>query len=286
MKIGVVFPQVEIGPDIGPVREYAQAAEELGYSHLLAYDHVLGANLQNRPDFKGPYNSQTQFREIFVLFGYLAAVTSTLELVTGVVILPQRQTVLAAKQAIEVDLLSEGRFRLGVGIGWNDVEYVGLNENFRNRGKRLEEQIDVMRMLFTEPVIDYEGKYHRIPDAGLNPLPVQRPIPIWIGGTAPAALERAGRLGDGWFPQVQPGERLDKMLEDVAKGAREAGRDPADIPMEGRITLSNTTPDEWKAMTDAWRDAGAEYISVNTMGTAMSPDEHIGMLRRYREVLK
>lgn len=285
MKIGVVFPQIEIGPDTVPVRDYAQAAEELGYSHLLAYDHVLGAGLENRPDFTGPYNSNTQFREVFVLFGYLAGVTNSLELVTGVVILPQRQTALVAKQAIEVDILSGGRFRLGVGIGWNDVEYTGLNEDFRNRGKRMEEQIEVMRKLFTEPVVDYKGKYHEIPEAGLNPLPVQRPIPIWIGGTAPAALERAGRLSDGWFPQVQPGERLDQMLEHVAEGARAAGRDPESIPMEGRITLSNTTPDEWKSMTDAWREAGAEYISVNTMGKGMSPDEHIDMIRRYREVI-
>jgi probable F420-dependent oxidoreductase len=285
LKIGVVFPQIEIGPDVGPVREYAQAAEEIGFTHLLAYDHVLGASLENRPDFSGPYNSNTQFREVFVLFGYLAGVTKNLELVSGVIILPQRQTALVAKQAAEIDILTEGRFRLGVGIGWNDVEYIGLNENFRNRGKRMEEQIEVLRMLFTEPVVDYKGRYHTIPEAGINPLPVQRPIPIWIGGTAPAALERAGRISDGWFPQVQPGERLTEMLGHVATGARAAGRDPESVPMEGRLTLTNTDPDEWRAMTDAWRDAGASHLSVNTMGLSMSPGEHIDMLRRYRQVI-
>lgn len=285
MKIGVVFPQTEIGPETAPVKAYALAAEEAGYDHLLIYDHVLGAGLDNRPDFRGPYNSNTQFREVFVLFGYLAAITEKLELVTGVVILPQRQTALVAKQAAEIDLLSEGRLRLGVGIGWNDVEYTGLNENFRNRARRSEEQIEVLRKLFTEQVVDFKGKYHHIPEAGINPLPVQRPIPIWVGGTADPAIERAGRLADGWFPQVQPGERLDHMMAVVAEGARKAGRDPQSIGMEGRITLSNTDPSEWKAMTDAWREVGATHLSVNTMGTKMDAAGHIDMIRRYREMI-
>ncbi len=285
MRIGVVFPQTEIGPETAPIRAYAQAVEELGYDHLLAYDHVLGAGLANRPGFRGPYNSETQFREVFVLFGYLAAITEKLELVTGVVILPQRQTVLAAKQAAEVDLLSEGRTRLGVGIGWNEVEYIGLNEEFRNRGKRIEEQIVVLRKLFTEPVVSFKGKYHHIPEAGINPLPVQRPIPIWIGGTAPVVMERIGRLADGWFPQVQPGERLKEMLEQIAEGARKAGRDPKSIGMEGRITITHADPSEWQAMTDAWRDVGATHLSVDTMGAKMNVDGHIDMLRRYREVV-
>lgn len=283
--MGVVFPQTEIGPETAPVKAYALAAEEAGYDHLLVYDHVLGAGLANRPDFRGPYNSDTQFREVFVLFGYLAAITEKLELVTGVVILPQRQTVLVAKQAAEIDLLSGGRLRLGVGIGWNDVEYTGLNENFKNRARRSEEQIEVLRKLFTEQVVNFEGKYHHIPEAGIKPLPVQRPIPIWIGGTADPAIERAGRLADGWFPQVQPGERLDHMMGVVAEGARKAGRDPQSIGMEGRITLSNADPSEWKAMTDAWREVGATHLSVNTMGAKMNAAGHIDMIRRYREVI-
>lgn len=283
MKIGVVFPQTEIGPETAPVKEYAQAAEELGYSHLLAFDHVLGASLKNRPGWNRPYNSESQFREPFVLFGYLAAVTSRLELVTGVIILPQRQTALVAKQAAEVDLLTGGRLRLGVGIGWNDIEYTSLNENFRNRGKRMEEQIEVLRRLFTERDIDFNGKHHHIPEAGINPLPMQRPIPIWIGGTAVPALERAGLLADGWFPQVQPGERLEEMKSWVAEGARLAGRDPGSLGMEGRISLAATDESDWQSATDAWRQAGATHISVNTMGKQMTPAQHIDMIRRYRE---
>ena len=175
MRIGMVFPQAEIGPDPGAVRAIAQAAEELGYAHLLAYDHVLGAGLRNRPDFRGPYTSDSLFHEVFVLFGYLAGVTERLELVSGVIILPQRQTALVAKQAAEVDVLSGGRLRLGVGVGWNDVEFTGLNENFRNRGRRCEEQIALMRALWTDEVVDFEGRWHRIPEAGINPLPGAAP---------------------------------------------------------------------------------------------------------------
>ena len=167
---------------------------------------MLGASVRKRPDFRGPYTSDSLFHEVFVLFGFLAGITERLELVSGVIILPQRQTVLVAKQAAEVDVLSGGRLRLGVGVGWNEVEYTGLNENFRNRGRRCEEKIAVMRALWTEEVIDYEGRWHRIPDAGINPLPVQRPIPIWIGGYVAATMDRIGRIGDGWFPQSQVGE--------------------------------------------------------------------------------
>src|SRR5579885_1964305 len=213
MRIGVVFPQTEIGSDPGVVREYAQAAEGMGYSHLLAYDHVLGADTATRPGWRGPYTSETQFHEPFVLFGYLAGLTRTLELVTGIIILPQRQTALVATQAAEVDVLSGGRLRLGVGIGWNQVEYEGLNERFSNRGARLEEQIEVLRALWSETSITYTGRWHTIDHAGINPLPVQRPIPIWIGATADAALRRAARLADGWFPQRPPDDQARAMME-------------------------------------------------------------------------
>ncbi|MFW6074426.1 MAG: LLM class F420-dependent oxidoreductase, partial [Chloroflexota bacterium] len=201
MRIGVVFPQTEIGPDAGAVKAYAQAAEDLGYDHLLAYDHVLGASTKNRPDFRGPYTSESLFHEVFVLFGFLAGLTERIEFATGILILPQRQTVLVAKQAAEVDRLSDGRLRLGIGVGWNEVEYIGLNENFRNRGKRSEEQIEVMRQLWTNEVVDFEGRWHRIPEAGIKPLPVQQPIPVWIGGYAPVTMRRIGRMADGWIPR-------------------------------------------------------------------------------------
>src|SRR5918998_5238063 len=180
VQVGVTFPQSEIGANPKAIRDYAQAAEDLGYEHLLAYDHVLGADPSNREGWRG-YTHKTMFHEPLTLFSYLAAITKRLELVSGVIVLPQRQAPLVAKQAAEVDVLSGGRLRLGVGIGWNAVEYEGLNENFRNRARRFEEQIELLRLFFTQPIVDFHGQYHNITEAGIKPLPVQRPIPIWIG---------------------------------------------------------------------------------------------------------
>ncbi|HEX8600370.1 MAG TPA: LLM class F420-dependent oxidoreductase [Chloroflexia bacterium] len=288
MLTGVVFPQTEISDDPSMVRDYAQAAEQLGYSHILAYDHVLGASTQNRPDWRGPYTSDTMFHEPFVLFGYLAGITQKVELVTGVIILPQRQTALVAKQAAEVDVLSGGRLRLGVGIGWNEVEYEGLNENFRNRARRFEEQIELLRLLWTEPVVDFHGQYHNITEAGLNPLPVQRPIPIWIGANAEVGVERAGRIADGWFPQVPPDERGRDMVKKLRTAAKEAGRDPNSVGVEARINLRTGGPDDWRQFYEGWRDLGATHISVNTMGIGLtSPDEHVKMIETFkREVME
>src|ERR1700683_4079741 len=181
MQIGVVFPQTEIGGDVGALRGYAQRVEELGFRHVLAYDHVLGADPAVYPGWDGPYDVTTTFHEPFVLFGYLAGITS-LELVTGIIILPQRQTALVAKQAAEVDLLSKGRFRLGVGLGWNAVEYEALGRSFSDRGRRSEEQVALLRRLWTEPSVTHAGASEQVNGAGLAPLPVQRPIPIWFGG--------------------------------------------------------------------------------------------------------
>ena len=199
MRIGVVFPQTELGGDVRAVRHYAQGVEHLGYAHLLAYDHVVGADPSVHKGWAGPYDVRTTFHEPFVLFGYIAAITS-LELVTGIIILPQRQTVLVAKQGAEVDLLTDGKFRLGVGIGWNAVEYEALGKNFSDRGARSEEQVALLRRLWTEESVTHEGPSERVTGAGLAPLPVQRPIPVWFGVASPRAYRRAGRLGDGWFP--------------------------------------------------------------------------------------
>jgi probable F420-dependent oxidoreductase len=267
------------------VREYVETVEGVGYDHLLIYDHVLGASTRNRPEWRGAYSSDNQFHEVFVLFGYLAAITTRLELVTGVLVLPQRQTALVAKQAAEIDLLSGGRLRLGVGVGWNKVEYDALNERFENRGRRIEEQISLLRELWTDPVVDFHSKHHDISEAGLNPLPIQRPIPIWIGGYADVTMDRVGRLGDGWFPGTQPGPQLQQSLEKIAASATAAGRDPQNIGIEGRITLRPDAEDEWVAQTEGWRQAGATHLSVNTMGQGRSPEEHIQTVRRYREVV-
>ena len=237
MRFGVVFPQTEIGADPLAIRDFAQAAEALGYQHILAYDHVIGANPASRPGWRPPYTYRDPFHEPFVLFGYLAGLTKKIELVTGVIILPQRQTVLVAKQAAALDVLSGGRLRLGIGIGWNPVEYEALNANFKDRGRRSEEQVEVMRQLWTQELVTYKGQWHTITDAGLNPLPVQRPIPIWFGGGDDRALRRLARLGDGWFPLLGPDDKCRAAIEKIHSYAREAGRDPGLIGIEGRITV-------------------------------------------------
>ena len=286
MRIGVVFPQTEIGSDPGGVRAYAQAAQELGFGHLLAYDHVLGADVGKRPDWAGPYTAEHQFHEIFVLFGYLAGVAHGLELVTGVLVLPQRQTALVAKQAAEIDLLTGGRFRLGVGLGWNFVEFESLGQDFSNRGKRAEEQIELLRRLWQEPVVTFEGGYHSVPAAGINPLPVQRPIPIWIGGSAEAAIRRAARLADGFFPQRPLEGGWPATMERFRGWVEEAGRDPAAIGIEWRIDISTGTQDDWRAAADEWEALGATHLSVATMRAGLAgPDAHIGRIAQAAEIL-
>ena len=286
MLIGVVFPQTEIGADPAIVRDYVQTAEALGYNHLLVYDHVLGASTTNRPDWRGPYTSDTQFHEPFVLFGYIAGLTTQIEIVTGVIVLPQRQTALVAKQAAEVDILSGGRLRLGVGIGWNEVEYEALNESFGNRGKRIEEQIEVMRRLWTEPVVDFKGKWHIIPQAGIKPLPVQRPIPVWIGGGAEAVLERVGRIGDGWFPQMRPDDRAREAIEKIKVYAAEAGRDPSSIGIEARLNLREGDPESWSRQIESWKELGATHMGINTMGMGLvSPRDHIEKIEEIKSIL-
>ena len=285
MNIGVVFPQTEIGADPGAVRAYAQRVEELGYTHLLAYDHVLGADPAVHEGWQGPYNLDSTFHEPLVLFGYLAALTS-LELVTGIIILPQRQTALVAKQAAEVDLLTGGRFRLGIGLGWNAVEYEALGKSFADRGERMAEQVGLLRRLWTEPAVTFEGTHERVTGAGLAPLPVQRPIPIWFGAQSRRAYQRAGQLGDGWFPQVPPGPGLDEARSIVERAAVEAGRDPAELGMEGRVSWSERGPDEVTRRVGKWRDAGATHVSVNTMGAGLaSVDDHLAALTVVAEAL-
>jgi probable F420-dependent oxidoreductase len=283
MNIGVVFPQTEIGHDAGGVRAYAEAAEALGYSHVLAYDHVLGADTNVHTDWEGPYDLHSSFHEPFVLFGFLAGFTS-LEVVTGILIGPQRQTALVAKQAAAVDVFTGGKLRLGLGIGWNEVEYEALGKDFANRGRRLEEQIPLLRRLFTEESVTFEGTYERVVGAGLCPLPVQRPIPIWVGGRSEPALRRAGRLADGWFPLVVPNHGLDEAIEAVRSGAEAAGRDPASLGMEGRLNAGEGE-DEVARHFALWKTAGATHLSVNTMGAGLrGADAHIAAIAAAAEV--
>jgi probable F420-dependent oxidoreductase len=284
MQVGVTFPQTEIGADPVAIRDYAQAAEGLGYSHLVAFDHVLGADPTHRPGWQG-YTQRDMFHEPFVLFGYLAALTH-LELVPAVIILPQRQTALVAKQAAEVNVLTSGKLRLGVGVGWNPVEYEALGMNFHTRGRVMEEQIEVLRQLWSSETVSYRGQFHTINEAGLKPLPVRRTIPIWLGGSTDVLLRRVARTGDGWFPQGKPDERMRERIERLRGFIREAGRDPATIGIEARVEASEGDLDEWIAWTEGWRALGATHISLNTMKAGFaSPGEHIKAVRRYREVV-
>ena len=287
MRIGVVFPQTEIGTDAGVIHEFSQAAEQLGYRHILAYDHVLGANPASRPDWRPPYTNRSTFHEPFVLFGYLAGLTKTIELVSGVLILPQRQTALVAKQAAALDIFSGGRLRLGIGIGWNPVEYEALGENFGSRGQRAEEQVELLRLLWTQELVSFDGRWHKISDAGINPLPVQRPIPIWFGGGHDRVLQRLARLGDGWFPQLPPGDKCRAAIEKITTYAREAGRDPKTIGIEGRMTIRAESAETWQGQIEAWKELGATHLSVNTMNAGFrNPAAHIDAIRSFREVTK
>jgi probable F420-dependent oxidoreductase len=283
MQIGVVFPQNDLAGDVGATRAYAAAAEELGYRHLRIADHVLGADRAAHPGWTRPYDVDSTFHEPFVLFGFLAALTG-LELVTGVIILPQRQTALVAKQAAEVDLLTGGKFRLGIGVGWNAVEFEALGLEFGNRGKRYDEQITLLRRYFTERSVTHKGEFETVTGAGIAPLPVQRPIPLWIGGSSAPAYRRIGRVADGWFPQLTPGAELDEALAVIARAATEAGRDPATIGLEPSLAWTGAQ-DEFTAGAKAWREAGATHLAVST-GRLATVDDHIEALRRAADALE
>ena len=280
MRIGAVFPQTEIGTDPAAIRHWAQAVEGMGFHHILSFEHVVGAGVDTRPGWGDAYSSDDSFHEIFVLFGYLAAVTSTVELVTGVLILPQRQTVLVAKQAAEVDVLSGGRLRLGVGVGWNPVEYEALGESFTNRGVRSEEQVAVLRALWSSTKITFAGRWQHIDNAGINPLPAHR-IPVWFGGNAEATLRRVGRIGDGWLPQRRPDQTASAMVERIREHATEAGRAVEEIGLEPRLTLASVPEPERADFAAGWRDLGATHLCVNTMGLGLSTvDEHLAALEQ------
>lgn len=291
MQIGAIFPQAEIAADPAVVAEWARTVEQLGFDYLLAYDHVIGAHPE-RDDPRaarwpqGAYDHESLFHEPAVLFGYLAAITQRIQLATGVIVLPQRQTVLAAKQLAEVDVLSGGRLRVGVGLGWNHLEYEALGEQFGNRGRRLEEQVEVLRRLWSEPVVDFAGEYHSIPHMGIKPLPVQQPIPLWLGGRVDAALSRAARIGDGWISSTDAhAEGLEQRLARLREHLDAAGRDPAAFGVEGRINLVHGTPEDWIEELERWQALGATHVAVNTLRGAIAPEAHLELLARFTALL-
>jgi probable F420-dependent oxidoreductase len=296
LKIGVIFPQVEFGNDPVAVRDYAQTVEGLGFSHIAADDHVLGPN-PNRPGgWKGWVTHEKPFHEPFVLFSFMAGVTQKLEFLTCVIILPQRQTVLVAKQAAALDVLSGGRLRMGIGIGWNEIEYIGLNQEFHNRGRRVEEQIAVLRQLWTQPLVNFSGRWHTVPDAGINPLPVQRPIPLWFGGHADPVLRRAARLGDGWLPlshtaaEAAPDlEKLDRYLSETGRSRtlRQAqGAGQGAFGIEARLPYGEGKPDVWATRVREWEAAGATHLAIETTGQGFkTPTVHLAALRAFAEAV-
>ena len=286
MKLGVVFPQTEFPSDPIAIKDFAQAAEDLGYNHILAYDHLLGANPDRPGGWSGTYTYTDPFQEPMILFSYLAGLTTTLSFITGIIILPQRETVLFAKQAATLDVLCSGRLRLGVALGWNKVEYISQNKDFHNRGARIEEQIDVLRKLWTSELITYTGRWHTIPDAGLNPLPLQRPIPLWFGGNADPVLRRVAKMADGWLPNYRSFEDAAHALAQLRTYVADAGRSMDEIGIEPRLRYENGDLAVWQAQAEGWRSAGATHLTVITMGAGFSsPQEHIQAITRYAQAL-
>ena len=282
MQIGLVYPQTEYPTDPAAVRDYAQTAEALGYTHVLAYDHILGANPDRPGGWSGPYTFRDPFMEPFLLFTYMAAVAPRLGFITGILILPQRETTLVAKQAAVLDVLCGGRLRLGVGTGWNEVEYMAAGYDFHTRGKRQEEQVELLKLLWTQELVTFKGRWHDIPDAGLNPLPVQRPIPVWFGGHADAVLRRVARLGDGWLPGFRTAEAAAAHLDTLDRYLAKHGRGRAAIGIEPRLHWGTGDLDALGRALEGWRAAGATHISLNTMGSGFrTAEEHLNAIRQF-----
>jgi probable F420-dependent oxidoreductase len=284
MQLGAVLSQNEIGGDLGALRAYAQAVQDLGYDFLVVADHVVGADPAGHPGLERVFPLDTVLHEPFALMAFLAGVAPRLGLLPSVVILPQRQAVLVAKQAAALDFLTGGRFRLGVGIGWHEVEFEALGVPFRDRARRFEEQIALMRRLWTERAVTFEGRYHTVRAAGLTPLPVQRPLPIWIGAGSEAAVRRATRLADGYLPLRPLDGGWEATMSKVRGWLAEAGRDPATFGIEGRLDAGAGTPDDWRRTVELWRGFGATHLSVSTGGLG-GPDAHVQRLREAREVI-
>jgi probable F420-dependent oxidoreductase len=282
MRIGVTFPQSDLELDASATREFAQRAEEMGFDHIVAYDHVLGAGRKDRPDWDGFHDEHDRFHEILALFAYLAGVTQSVELVSGILCLPQRQTAMVAKQAATIDQLSGGRLRLGVGVGWNHLEFESLGEPFRNRGRRIEEQIAVLRALWTQSTVEFAGEFHSLPDMGINPLPIQQPIPIWYGSGAEKILDRVVRLADGWMPESRVPEKIAPQLEKLRGMLEQAGRDPETFGLQGRLSVRQGDPDLWREYYGWYRDNGFTHFCVSTIWSGASTlDEHFGLLQSF-----
>jgi probable F420-dependent oxidoreductase len=281
MQLGVVFPQVDIGTDPAVIRAFARAIEGAGFHHLLAFDHVLGADASR---FDGPiggfpsvpFTAEHPLHEVFTLFAYLAAITEDLQFFTSMLVLPQRQTALVAKQAAELDILSGGRFRLAVGVGWNDAEYEGMGADFHTRGARLDEQIEVLRQLWSKPLVTFEGRWHHLDRLGINPLPF-RPVPLWVGsGPGEKSLRRVARVAEGWMSLLMPTEDLATAIRDVRRYTAEAGRDPAELAVEARIAVHQGDAGSWSRRAEELRALGVTHLTLfSGRGQGFTAARHI-----------
>ena len=282
MKLGIVFPHDEIGTDPIAIRDYAQGAEALGADHMMVYDHVLGADPDREGGWDGPYDKDVAFHEPFTLFSYMAAVTSTITFGTCVLVLPQRQTALVAKQAAQLAILSGNRFRMGIGVGWNTVEFEALDVPFARRGTRQAEQVELLRRLWTEDNVDFEGEFHTVDRASILPRPT-RPIPIWFGGGAPAVLRRCGRLGDGWVPVGVPNEKSRQALATIRAAREDAGLPWEGFGIQAQAQTRGGDPERWKTHHDQWRDLGCTHLAIVThyVGHGTDVDAHLASAERY-----
>lgn len=284
VRIGVTFPQTEIELDPGSVREYAQTVENLGFEHIVAYDHVLGA--EPRPQWSGPYTHQSRFLETLVLLGFIASCTRHIELMPSVIVLPQRQTALFAKQAATLDVLSGGRLRLAIGVGWNELEFEALGANFHDRGRRIEEQINLVRLLWQEEVVDFHGSYHRIDRAGLNPRPLRRSIPLWMGGGADVVMRRAARMADGWCARIYKGEDMGEKLSRFRSYVQEAGRAPGEVGIELHVKATPKGPEDWTAQLARVLAQHPSHFSFTTMGVGFTRlAQHLDAIERFRDLI-
>lgn len=281
MKLGAVFPQAEIGNDPVVIKDFVQAVEDLGYDYLSVYEHVNGVNSGWSGAWKTPYNYQHASHAPLVLLGYLTGLTQRLKLLTSIQVFPSRQTVLVATQAAEMDVLSGGRLRLGVTVGWDSPECQAGGADCYTHGRRIEEQIAVLRALWTKPLVTFKGEHHTIEEFGLNPLPVQRPIPIWISGMADVVLWHAARLGDGWFAPTLPIPRAKELVIKLRGYLEKVGREPGDLRIRCRVRMSMSSV--WPEYVQLWRELGATHIELGTLGADLkTPQEHIEALRRFK----
>ena len=283
MQISAWFPTRDIGTDPVRIRDWAQAAEELGYDHIEVPDHVFGATA--RDGWSPRYTEQDPFHETFVTLGFLAAATTTIGLASGVLILPQRQTGVVAKQAAQVDILSGGRLRLGVGVGWNHVEYEALNEDWKSRGTRQREQVEVLKKLWCDDLVTYQGRFHQFTEVNITPRPVQRPIPVWFGGSSDAVVKRAAQIGDGWMPIMAPDHEAEAKLEQLRNHLSDCGRDTSAFGIEGWLRMDKADPDEWGVAAEGWRKLGADIVMLYPMYRIPDLDDQIETLRRFKEVV-